>query len=127
MSCIPVCTVSRCNRHALEIVLADLPQVPYRSRWLTGIGLAFFFLNLCLFVTNTALIAIRFRLRPGSFVDSFTDQMESLFISAFVGPARMSSIDVADRTPQLVSYVFLGCFPNRPTLTGHRLASRQFS
>ena len=58
--------------------------VPYQAQWLTGIGLAFFFLNICLFVMNCVLIALRFYWRPGSLVDSFTDQFESLFISAIV-------------------------------------------
>ncbi|KAK1761381.1 malic acid transport protein [Echria macrotheca] len=61
-----------------------LHTLPYNPAWLNGIGLAFYFLNLCLFILNTVLISIRFRLRPGSFVNSFTDQMESLFISAFL-------------------------------------------
>ncbi|KAM0553853.1 hypothetical protein ACHAPJ_007199 [Fusarium lateritium] len=46
--------------------------------------LFFFFLNLVLFLTNCILICMRFHLRPGSFVHSFTDQMESLFIPASV-------------------------------------------
>jgi tellurite resistance protein TehA-like permease len=58
--------------------------VPYKSQWLDGIGLAFFFLNLCLFVLNCVLISLRFYWQPGSLVDSFTDQVESLFISAIV-------------------------------------------
>lgn len=58
--------------------------VPYKSAWLDGIGLAFFFLNLCLFIMNCILISLRFYWRPGSLVDSFTDQVESLFIAAIV-------------------------------------------
>lgn len=46
--------------------------------------MAFALLNMALFVMNCVLIAIRFRLRPGSFIGSFTDQVESLFINAFV-------------------------------------------
>ncbi|KAL2141435.1 hypothetical protein VTI28DRAFT_2394 [Corynascus sepedonium] len=61
-----------------------LHSIPYRSEWLTDIGLAFFFLNLCLFTINCVLISLRFYLRPGSLVDSFTDQWESLFISAII-------------------------------------------
>ncbi|KAK4101538.1 hypothetical protein N658DRAFT_425452 [Parathielavia hyrcaniae] len=61
-----------------------LYSIPYRSEWLTGIGLAFFFLNLCLFVINCVLISMRFYWRPGSLMASFTDQFESLFISAIV-------------------------------------------
>lgn len=59
-------------------------SIPYRSQWLAGIGLAFFFLNLVLFALNTILLLMRFYLRPGSFTDAFTDQMESLFISASI-------------------------------------------
>lgn len=44
----------------------------------------FFFFNICLFITNTCLLVARFRLRPGSFRNSFIDQVESLFIPAFV-------------------------------------------
>ncbi len=58
--------------------------VPYESRWLTGVGLAFFFLNICLFIMNCTLICLRFYWRPSSLIDSFTDQFESLFISAIV-------------------------------------------
>lgn len=58
--------------------------VPYESNWLTGIGLAFFFLNILLFVANCVLISLRFYWRPGSLIDSFNDQFESLFISSIV-------------------------------------------
>ncbi|KAK0706453.1 voltage-dependent anion channel [Lasiosphaeria miniovina] len=59
-------------------------SIPYQSRWLTGVGLGFFFLNLCLFAMNCILITLRFCWRPGSFRSSFTDQMESLFVPAVV-------------------------------------------
>ncbi|KAK3901130.1 voltage-dependent anion channel [Staphylotrichum tortipilum] len=55
-----------------------LHSIPYESRWLTGVGLAFFFLNICLFVMNCVLICLRFYWRPSSLIDSFTDQFESL-------------------------------------------------
>ncbi|KAK3683819.1 voltage-dependent anion channel-domain-containing protein [Podospora appendiculata] len=61
-----------------------LYSIPYRSRWLTGLGLAFFFFNICLFAMNCILITLRFRWRPGSFLDSFTDQLESLFVPAVI-------------------------------------------
>lgn len=61
-----------------------LHAIPFRSRWLTGIGIAFFIFNLCLFVVNCVLITLRFRFRPGTFINSFTNQFESLFIPAFV-------------------------------------------
>jgi tellurite resistance protein TehA-like permease len=59
-------------------------SLPYRSRVLTGFGLAFFIFNLFLFAMNCVLIITRFRIRPGSFVNSFTEQFESLFISASI-------------------------------------------
>ncbi|KAH6640821.1 voltage-dependent anion channel [Chaetomium tenue] len=59
-------------------------SIPYKSQWLTGIGLAFFFLNLCLFIMNCVLISLRFYWRSGSLVESFNDQYESLFISAII-------------------------------------------
>ncbi|KAM7208606.1 malic acid transport protein [Naviculisporaceae sp. PSN 640] len=58
--------------------------IPFRSDWLYGIGLAFFFLNLVLFVTNCVLISLRFHWNPGSLLNSFTDQFESLFIPSFL-------------------------------------------
>ncbi|KAH6621080.1 voltage-dependent anion channel [Chaetomium sp. MPI-SDFR-AT-0129] len=61
-----------------------LHSIPYESQWLTGIGLAFFFLNILLFVANCVLISLRFYWRPGSLVDSFNDQFESLFISSII-------------------------------------------
>ncbi|KAK4162218.1 malic acid transport protein [Cladorrhinum sp. PSN259] len=61
-----------------------LHSIPYKSDWLTGIGLAFFFLNICLFITNCTLISLRFYWRPGSFMESFVDQFESLFISSII-------------------------------------------
>ena len=67
--------------------MADTLQVPFEARWLTGIGLFFMMLNLCLFLLNCTMISIRFRLCPGSFTHSFTDQVESLFIPAFVSMA----------------------------------------
>lgn len=65
-------------------ILAYPPKVPSDAAWITGIGVAFFLFNLCLFIMNCVLISIRFHLRPGSLRDSFTDQVESLFIPAFV-------------------------------------------
>ncbi|KAI1402001.1 voltage-dependent anion channel-domain-containing protein [Hypoxylon fuscum] len=57
---------------------------PYRADWLWCIGLIFFLFNLCLFVMNCVLITMRFVMVPGSFVHSFLDQTESLFIPAVV-------------------------------------------
>jgi len=83
MCCIPVWIPTW---HAASVPLTS-PPVPHRSPWVTGIGLAFFFFNLCLFAMNTVLLSLRFYLRPQSFLTSFTDQFESLFISASVSSA----------------------------------------
>lgn len=56
----------------------------FRADWLYIIGIFFFILNICLFLLNCVMISLRFYLRPGSFTHSFTDQVESLFIPAFV-------------------------------------------
>ena len=45
-------------------------------------------LNLILFIMNCVFITMRFRMKPGSFTRSFTDQVESLFIPAFVSSDR---------------------------------------
>ncbi|KAI0484117.1 voltage-dependent anion channel-domain-containing protein [Xylariaceae sp. FL0804] len=56
----------------------------YSADWIWYIGLVFFLFNVCLFLTNTVLISMRFAMVPGSFMHSFLDQMESLFIPAVV-------------------------------------------
>ncbi|EGS23960.1 uncharacterized protein CTHT_0006700 [Thermochaetoides thermophila DSM 1495] len=61
-----------------------LYSIPYRSKWLTGIGLAFFFLNIILYLINCLMLSLRFWFRPGAFLNSLTDQVESLFISAII-------------------------------------------
>jgi len=64
-------------------------SVPFRSQWLTIVGLVFFFLNIVLFIINCIVISLRFHWRPGSFVHSFKDQFESLFIPSFVSLAQV--------------------------------------
>ncbi|KAL1837650.1 hypothetical protein VTJ49DRAFT_3549 [Mycothermus thermophilus] len=59
-------------------------SLPGQPQWLVSIGLVFFFLNLVLFVANCVLITLRFIFRPGSLVQSFYDQVESLFISSII-------------------------------------------
>ncbi|KAI1330766.1 voltage-dependent anion channel-domain-containing protein [Xylariaceae sp. FL0255] len=59
-------------------------SVAYSATWVWYIGLVFFLLNLTLFVINSVLITMRFVMVPGSFMHSFLDQMESLFIPAVV-------------------------------------------
>ncbi|CAN8103618.1 unnamed protein product [Discula destructiva] len=61
-----------------------IASIPFQARWLTIIGLFFFFFNIILFITNVVLLAAKFRLRPGSLRHSFTDQFESLFIPASI-------------------------------------------
>ncbi|KAK2605908.1 hypothetical protein QQS21_003634 [Conoideocrella luteorostrata] len=56
----------------------------YRASWITYVGTFFCLLNIALFVMNCILLCSRFYMRPGSFTNSFTDQVESLFIPAFV-------------------------------------------
>ncbi|KAI1084734.1 voltage-dependent anion channel-domain-containing protein [Whalleya microplaca] len=56
----------------------------YRGDWIWYIGLIFFLFNICLFIMNCVLITMRFIMVPGSFMHSFLDQMESLFIPAVV-------------------------------------------
>ncbi len=65
-------------------ILIYIFAVPFGATWLTAVGLIFFFLNITLFLINCVMIALRFHWRPGSFISSFTDQVESLFIPAFV-------------------------------------------
>ncbi|KUI60623.1 Malic acid transport protein [Cytospora mali] len=59
-----------------------LASIPFEAQWLYIVGVIFCIFNMCLFVTNSILLLIRFRLRPGSFRHSFTDQFEALFIPA---------------------------------------------
>ncbi|KAH6656680.1 voltage-dependent anion channel-domain-containing protein [Truncatella angustata] len=59
-----------------------LHTIPLRSDWLYYIGLVVFLFNICLFLLNCTLISLRFSLVPGSFMHSFLDQTESLFIPA---------------------------------------------
>lgn len=56
----------------------------YRAGWITTVGLCFCLLNVAFFVMNCILLSCRFYMRPGTFTRSFTDQVESLFIPAFV-------------------------------------------
>ncbi|KAK6070963.1 c4-dicarboxylate transporter malic acid transporter [Seiridium cupressi] len=71
-------------------------QIPFRSDWLYYIGLVFFLFNLCLFLLNCILITIRFCLVPGSFVHSFLDQTESLFIPAVIVSSALIMINLCE-------------------------------
>ncbi|KAI1266354.1 voltage-dependent anion channel-domain-containing protein [Xylariaceae sp. FL1019] len=64
-------------------VLYSLSKM-YAANWLWYIGVIFFLLNMILFVINCVLITMRFAMVPGSFMHSFLDQTESLFIPAVV-------------------------------------------
>ncbi|KUI67603.1 Malic acid transport protein [Cytospora mali] len=59
-----------------------LASIPFQAQWLYIVGVIFCIFNMCLFVTNSVLLLMRFYLRPGSFRHSFTDQFEALFIPA---------------------------------------------
>ncbi|EAA26724.3 hypothetical protein GE21DRAFT_3233 [Neurospora crassa] len=61
-----------------------LHSIPYKSQWLTGVGLFFFFLNLVLFTVNCICITLRFVWSRGSFLHSLNDQTESLFVSSII-------------------------------------------
>ncbi|GAW20805.1 hypothetical protein ANO14919_103160 [Xylariales sp. No.14919] len=64
-------------------VISSVSQA-YDARWLEYIGVVFFLLNLVLFTLNCIMITMRFILVPGSFMHSFLDEVESLFIPAVV-------------------------------------------
>ncbi|KAF7546184.1 hypothetical protein G7046_g9377 [Stylonectria norvegica] len=64
--------------------------------WITGIGVFFCLLNIVLFLANCVFLLIRFRLRPGSFTNSFTDQVESLFIPAFFVSIAIIMINICE-------------------------------
>lgn len=83
--------------------MAILATVPFRSTSLTNFGLVFFVLNLLLFALICVSITIRFVLRPGSFIASFTDQLESLFIPSFVSIEKSFEHSHTLTFPQVVS------------------------
>ncbi|KAI1088719.1 voltage-dependent anion channel-domain-containing protein [Rostrohypoxylon terebratum] len=70
--------------------------VPYQADWLWYIGLIFFLFNICLFVMNCVLITMRFIMVPGSFMHSFLDQTESLFIPSVVVSAATILINTCE-------------------------------
>ncbi|UQC74620.1 C4-dicarboxylate transporter/malic acid transporter [Colletotrichum lupini] len=69
-------------------------SLPYQAAWLNGIAVAFFLLNVILFIINCALASIRFKSRPGALTHSFTDQTESLFIPSAVVSFAIISINI---------------------------------
>ncbi|KAJ0168134.1 hypothetical protein CTA2_9607 [Colletotrichum tanaceti] len=69
-------------------------SLPYQAAWLNGIAVAFFLLNVILFVMNCVLAGFRFKLRPGTLTHSFTDQTESLFIPSSVVSLAIISINI---------------------------------
>ncbi|KAL7623659.1 hypothetical protein AAE478_005211 [Parahypoxylon ruwenzoriense] len=66
------------------LTTANAVWTSYHADWLWYIGLIFFLFNMCLFIMNCILITMRFAMVPGSFMHSFLDQVESLFIPAVV-------------------------------------------
>ncbi|KAH8899625.1 hypothetical protein GQ53DRAFT_318787 [Thozetella sp. PMI_491] len=73
-----------------------LSSVPFKAEWVTVIGTMFFFINLILFIMNIIFITLRFRWCPGSFIASFTDQFESLFIPSSVVSVGIVFITVCE-------------------------------
>ncbi|KAF6833134.1 C4-dicarboxylate transporter/malic acid transporter [Colletotrichum musicola] len=69
--------------------------VPYQAAWLNGFAVAFFLLNLVLFIMNCVMATLRFRFRRGELVHSFTDQTESLFIPASVVSFAVICINIS--------------------------------
>ncbi|KAI0389720.1 voltage-dependent anion channel-domain-containing protein [Xylariaceae sp. FL0594] len=65
-------------------VLSSVSSTYPSATWIWYIGLVFFLLNMVLFVLNCVLITMRFVMVPGSFLHSFLDQIESLFIPSVV-------------------------------------------
>ncbi|KAI1813092.1 voltage-dependent anion channel-domain-containing protein [Poronia punctata] len=65
-------------------VLFSVNQAYPAAKWVWYIGLVFFLLNVALFLMNCILITMRFVMVPGSFMHSFMDQLESLFIPSVV-------------------------------------------
>ncbi|KAI3340235.1 voltage-dependent anion channel-domain-containing protein [Ustulina deusta] len=74
-------------------VLSSVSQA-YEARWLEDIGVVFFLLNLVLFILNCILITMRFIMVPGSFMHSFLDEIESLFIPAIVVSIAIIMINI---------------------------------
>ncbi|KAF0330880.1 C4-dicarboxylate transporter/malic acid transporter [Colletotrichum asianum] len=72
-------------------------SLPYQAAWLNGIAIAFFLLNVLLFVMNCILATLRFHWRPGTLVHTFTDQTESLFIPASVSQDYLETNSERDR------------------------------
>lgn len=85
-------TLVRCHEdvlgsnHYVNATLTEWPLVSqtYTLRWLENIGVLFFLLNLVLFILNCVFITMRFIMVPGSFMHSFLDDVESLFIPSVV-------------------------------------------
>jgi len=71
-----------------------LHAIPYRSNWLWTLGVIVFIFNICLFLTNCVLIALRFRWNRGAFKASFVSQSESLFIPSCVVSAGTILINI---------------------------------
>ncbi|KAK0386468.1 hypothetical protein NLU13_6303 [Sarocladium strictum] len=53
-----------------------LHSLQYSTSWIRGVGVFFCILNITLFLTNCVMLSLRFYLRPGSFTNSFTDQVD---------------------------------------------------
>lgn len=60
------------------------PAVPFDFHGRYAIGCIFFLFNIVLFIFNTTMISLRFRLYPSTFVASLKHPTESLFVPASV-------------------------------------------
>lgn len=91
----------------------------YRGSWITIVGTCFCLLNMALFVMNCILLSCRFYMRPGTFMNSFTDQVESLFIPAFFVSIAIILINICEygvphcgawlsRTMQICFWIYVG-------------------
>ncbi|OHW91467.1 c4-dicarboxylate transporter malic acid transporter [Colletotrichum incanum] len=69
-------------------------SLPYQAAWLNGVAVAFFLLNIILFIMNCVLAGFRFKSRPGTLTHSFADQTESLFIPSSVVSVAIISINI---------------------------------
>ena len=58
--------------------------VPYDFNGLFAIGCIFFIFNIVLWIFNVVMITLRFRMHPGTFMQSILHPTESLFVPAWL-------------------------------------------
>lgn len=88
--------------------------VPFKSDWIRYIGLAFFFLNIVLYVIIWAMLLTRFISYPTTFWSSLVHPTESLFVPAFavsLGTICITIVEYgADNAGQWLTHVVWGLF-----------------